>query len=34
MSGIKFDIEHWPNYFGKHALKRLAIGYVKGILLP
>jgi hypothetical protein len=33
MSTFKFDIEHWPNYFGKHALTRLAIGYVKGVLL-
>lgn len=24
-----FEIEHWPNYFGKHALLRLAKGYVK-----
>jgi len=28
-----FDIEHWPNYFGKHAMKRLAVGYVKGVLV-
>jgi len=28
-----FEIEHWPNYFGGHALKRLLKGYVKGILL-
>ena len=33
MSVNKFDIEHWPNYFGKHTLKRLVIGYVKGVLL-
>ena len=30
---IKFEIEHWPHYFGKHALKRLLKGYVKGILV-
>ena len=28
-----FDFEHWQNYFGKHALKRSAVGYVKGVLL-
>jgi hypothetical protein len=28
-----FDLEHWPNYFGKHALKRIAVGYVKGVLV-
>jgi hypothetical protein len=28
-----YEIEHWPYYFGKHALKRLAVGYVKGVLL-
>lgn len=33
MNAQKFDIEHWPSYFGKHTLKRLAIGYVKGIVL-
>jgi hypothetical protein len=33
MSEIKFEIEYWPNYFGKHTLKRLVIGYVKGFLL-
>lgn len=26
---MKFEIEHWPNYFGKHALARLAKGFVK-----
>ena len=33
MNEIKFDIEHWPNYFGKHTLKRLAVGYVKGVVV-
>jgi hypothetical protein len=33
MSAGNFDIEHWPNYLGKHALKRLVIGYIKGVLL-
>ncbi len=27
---MKFEIEHWPNYFGKHALARLVKGYIKG----
>lgn len=27
---MEFEIEHWPNYFGKHALARLAKGYIKG----
>jgi hypothetical protein len=26
---MKFEIEHWPHYFGKHALARLAKGYLK-----
>lgn len=26
---MTFEIEHWPNYFGKHALVRLAKGYIK-----
>ena len=30
---MKFEIEHWPNYFGKHALVRLAKGYIKGWLV-
>lgn len=25
----KFEIEHWPAYFGKHALMRLLKGYIK-----
>ncbi len=25
-----FEIEHWPNPFGKHALKRMTKGYIKG----
>jgi len=27
---MKFELEHWPNYFGKHALLRLLKGYIKG----
>jgi hypothetical protein len=27
---MNFEIEHWPNYFGKHALLRLLKGFIKG----
>ncbi len=30
---MNFEIEHWPHYFGKHALRRFIKGYIKGILL-
>ncbi|CAG5082539.1 hypothetical protein [Parvicella tangerina] len=32
MKKHKFEIEHWPNPFGKHALKRMMKGYVKGYI--
>jgi hypothetical protein len=28
----EFELEHWPNPFGKHALKRMFKGYVKGYI--
>ena len=30
---MEFEIEHWPNYFGKHALLRLLKGYIKGWII-
>lgn len=27
-----FEIEHWPNPFGKHALRRMIKGYIKGYI--
>jgi hypothetical protein len=26
---MKFEIEHWPNYFGKYTLSRMIKGYIK-----
>lgn len=28
----EFEIEHWPNPFGKHALKRMLKGYIKAYI--
>ncbi len=30
---MQFEIEHWPNRFGKHTLTRLVKGFIKGWLL-
>ena len=30
---MNFEIEHWPDRFGKHTLRRLIIGFIKGWIL-